>query len=50
VRVYQFLSMDAAWKFITIRTDRLLLLKTADPDFATPLTLTLLIFALVGTT
>lgn len=50
VRVYQFLSMDAAWKFLTIRTDRLLLLKTANPDFAAPFALALLIFVLVGAT
>lgn len=50
VRVYQFFSMDAAWKFITICTDRMLLFKTADSDFTAPFALALLIFALAGAT
>jgi hypothetical protein len=50
VRVCQFLSVDAAWKFIAIRAVRFLLLETADSDFAAPFALAFLIFALVGAT
>lgn len=42
--------MDVAWKFIAIRAVRLLLLKTADSNFAAPFALPLLISVLIGTT
>jgi hypothetical protein len=49
VRVCQFHSMDSAWKPLALGADRLFLLKTANPNFAAPFALALLIFALVGT-